>query len=257
MNRKSRLLRILTLVLVILSLVANTVMAVQPEPTEVFVDSGATVTEVTGTLSQPKNATGSALYIVQLADQPLVTYSGGVDGLQATSPRLTGVEKLDATSARSVAYLSYLRNQRADALKQINVTLGRSVDVAYTYEVALNGFAAEMTPEEAALVAQQPGVIFVEREVQYELQTDAGPVWIGADSIWDGLDGIPGTKGEGVVVGIIDTGIDPWNPSFADVGGDGYDHTNPRGDGVYVGVCDPTNTNPPAGVSAYDPTFPL
>jgi len=65
-----------------------------------------------------------------------------------------------------------------------------------------------------------------------------------------------GTLGEGVVVGVIDTGVDPWNPSFAATGDDGYTHQNPLGEGTYLGVCDPANTAPAAGVVAYDPTFP-
>jgi uncharacterized repeat protein (TIGR01451 family) len=57
-----------------------------------------------------------------------------------------------------------------------------------------------------------------------------------------------GNMGEGIIIGVIDTGINPSNPSFADVGDDGYDHTNPWGAGNYVGVCDP-------GHASYDPTF--
>ena len=48
---------------------------------------------------------------------------------------------------------------------------------------------------------------------------------------------------------MIDTGINPDHASFADIGGDGYDHTNPWGSGNYAGVCDP-------GDPTYDPTFP-
>ena len=52
---------------------------------------------------------------------------------------------------------------------------------------------------------------------------------------------IVANKGEGMLVGIIDSGINQTHASFADVGGDGYDHTNPLGAGTYLGVCDPEN----------------
>ena len=63
--------------------------------------------------------------------------------------------------------------------------------------------------------------------------------WIGAPAIWgNATGGAPGTKGEGVVVGVIDTGINTDHPSFADLGPvDGYNHVNPRG--RFFGLCAP------------------
>ncbi|TFG67055.1 MAG: hypothetical protein E4H27_09485, partial [Anaerolineales bacterium] len=201
---------------------------------------------------------GTGVYLVQLVDAPLALYTGSVPGLAATNPEAAGVTKLDANSSSSLAYRRYLAAKRDSALRLANKALGRTLDVQYTYEAALNGFAAEMTAQEAAQLAKLPEVWRVDRERMQYIQTDAGPWWIGADGIWDGSStgGLDATKGEDIIVGVIDTGIDPWNPSFADMGGDLYDHTNPWGPGTYVGVCDPANTAPAAGVVAYDATFP-
>ena len=44
------------------------------------------------------------------------------------------------------------------------------------------------------------------------------------------------------MAGIIDTGINHDHPSFADIGGDGYNHTNPHG--TFHGLCDPVTGAP-------------
>ncbi|MBU2864133.1 S8 family serine peptidase [Reinekea forsetii] len=76
---------------------------------------------------------------------------------------------------------------------------------------------------------------------------EGGFQWIGAPQIWHGTAGLEPTRGEGVVVGVIDTGINPISDSFAEVAGDGYRHSNPKGQ--YFGVCDPAS-------EVYDATFP-
>ena len=135
------------------------------------------------------------------------------------------------------------------AISSMNSAVGRDVTVNYEYYAALNGLAVELTAQEVLVVADLPNVSFIEPDQEFELQTNAGPQWINADAIWAGVGGMDGTFGEGVIVGVIDTGINPDHPSFADIGGDGYDHTNPWGSGVYAGVCDPADPT-------YDPTFP-
>ncbi len=116
--------------------------------------------------------------------------------------------------------------------------LGRPLDVVYDYLGALNGMALAMTPDEAARVAALDGVVAVYGDTLREMTTDVGPLHIGAPAIWNGETtfGVA-TEGEGVIIGIIDSGINSQHPSFADLGGDGYDHTNPYGPGVYNGWC--------------------
>ena len=189
--------------------------------------------------AQAGAAPTSDRYIVQLTDPPLASYRGGVLGLAATSPTATGAVKLDPTSAASQAYLQYLAGKQSAVLNAAATVLGRAAAPSFTYRYGYNGFALTLTAQEATLLGKVAGVAKVQKEYTRQLQTDAGPAWIGAPGVWDGstTGAFGATKGERVVVGVIDTGINHDHPSFADVGGDGYDHTNPRG--RFYGACDP------------------
>ena len=190
--------------------------------------------------AQPSTAALSLeRYIVQLTDPPLASYRGGVAGLAPTNPSTLGAVRLDPKSAASKAYLDYLAGKQSGVQGSLQTALGRTVSFPYSYRYAYNGFAAVLTEPEANTLRGLAGVADVQKDYVRELQTDAGPAWIGAPGIWGGGDtgGLPATKGEGVVVGVIDTGINHDHPSFADKGGDGYDHTNPRG--TFYGLCDP------------------
>ena len=48
-----------------------------------------------------------------------------------------------------------------------------------------------------------------------QIDTDAGPVWIGAGGIWDGSATGVETMGEGLIIGMIDTGIKDRQSTFA------------------------------------------
>lgn len=178
-------------------------------------------------------------YIVMLEDAPLAAYEGTLRSFAATSPAVTGDMKLDVASEASVAYREYLLEAQSSVLAEISSTAGRAgLDVPYQYTLAFNGMAVYLTPAEALQVASIDGVAKVFPSFTRELFTDVGPEWIGAPSIWDGS-ATPdmGTQGEGMIVGILDTGINMDHPSFADVGDDGYDHPAPEGG--YLGWCSP------------------
>lgn len=171
-----------------------------------------------GTLGDANDA-GEFRYLVEFAE-PGALYAVSRDP----------GEPFDADSAEAITYMETLRNQQADYLQAISDVLGRSPTVTHHYLVTHSGIAAWMTPVEANLVRDLAGVSSVERERIEQALTYRGPTFINADRIWDGSavpDGV-GTRGEGVIVGILDTGVDPAHPSFANVASCGHGDTQPN-----------------------------
>jgi hypothetical protein len=212
------------------------------------------VTAQSGLPATPSEApTASAkpdsLYIVQLSDPALASYTGGIQGLAATAPQNDGAA-FEFDSPEAAAYTDYLNALHQTFLNQAGQQIGRSVTSAYRYTNVLNAVTIAASPAEAQKIAQMPGVLAVYPDAIHELATDSGPGWIEADQIWGGNtpSGLS-TQGEGMIVGIIDTGIiSKTHPSFADVAPDGYNHVNPWGSGVYRGACNASDPH-------YEPGF--
>ena len=190
-----------------------------------------------------RDSQGRNLYFLQFQDAPLARYDGEVKGMPATSLHATAGRNvtrsgtLDVHSVSSQSYLAYLQNQQGSALQAVASRLGYAVEPKERFSIALNAVTAYLTPADAQKLAGLPQVRSVRRILPSKLLTDRGPGWIGAPQVWAGVAGGAGTQGEGVIVGIIDTGITPSAPSFAAIGGDGYHHQNPLGAGVYLGDC--------------------
>lgn len=182
-----------------------------------------------------------ATYVVSLADPPLALNTGGVvakDGraLPATAPAATGEDRLDDRSPAARAYLAHLADRQDAVLAAASGLAKRALVPRFRYTHTGNGFALELTAAEAEALRGVPGVVAVEPEWFESPQTDAGPEWIGADRIWTGnVPTILPTRGEGVVVGVIDSGINAGHPSFAATAQDGYVHANPAG--RFFGLC--------------------
>jgi subtilisin family serine protease len=190
----------------------------------------------------PPDAHGRYSMIVRFKEPALATYSGGIPGLAATSPRARGETRIDTRAPHAVAYLNYLANRQASHLGEIGSLVRRAVQPQFQYLNVLNAAALRLTLDEAAKVQALDFVQSVHLDELRELATDIGPGLIGAPAFWDGqsTSGVP-NKGEGIVIGIIDTGFVHDHPSFAEVAEAGtpneYIHTNPNGAGVFFGVC--------------------
>ncbi|XP_022888348.1 subtilisin-like protease SBT1.3 [Olea europaea var. sylvestris] len=86
----------------------------------------------------------------------------------------------------------------------------------YTYQTAFHGVAAQLSEEEAEMLQDQNGVLAVFPEIVYQLHTTRSPKFLGLEQedgmhIWSDK-----ISDHDVVVGVLDTGIWPENPSFND-----------------------------------------
>jgi hypothetical protein len=151
------------------------------------------------------------IYIVQLAELPVVSYRGGIAGFQAT--RAAGGQKIDPANPQVVSYSGYLNGRHDQAL--VAVGGGRKL---YDYRYSFNGFAAELTEAQAAALRAVVGVVNVTRDEEYFADTSSTPSFLSldaADGLWEQLGG-PTRAGDGIIIGIIDSGIWPESLSFSD-----------------------------------------
>lgn len=171
----------------------------------------------------------SWVYIVQMDLDPAISYKGELTGFKATKPDKG--KKFNPRSPKVKKYREYLEDKHDEALKASGVDKKKKI---YDYNVAINGFAAQLTKAQALQLAKQPGVAKVKRDQFRYKTTDNSPIFLGLTASggpWD-----TGVTGEGVVVGVIDTGIWPEHPSFADDGSYGpspvpaLDNTRPNCD---------------------------
>ncbi len=202
------------------------------------------------------DSTGIHTYIVKLKDKPLATYNGSISGLSATNPQITQKAiykaaqftnksskqirddlRLNLQSDAAQAYQQFLEKKQQTFIAKAEQKIGSGLTVIYQYKTTFNGLAVKLTQSEAQRLSLLSDVEYIEKEHLEHIETDTGPTLIGATSVWQGSGNNATNMGEGVIVGVIDTGINSDHPSFADIGGDGYDHTNPWGTGVYKGDC--------------------
>ncbi|PPG12891.1 serine protease [Rathayibacter sp. AY1E8] len=169
-------------------------------------------------------------YVVTLVEPSAATYQGSDARFARTAP-VDGAQ-LQAASAPVEDYSAHLEQRQEDVASAVDAAIG------YHYTVALNGFSATLSGEQAGELASRRDVAQVRKveNLKVDRAAQASPLAAaaagtpvpdtgqqrstdflgleGENGVWQKLGGID-KAGEGVVVGVIDSGIAPENPSFA------------------------------------------
>ena len=159
-------------------------------------------------------------YVVVMAAKPITAYDGGARGLAPT--KVAPGRKVDPRSLAVRNYQAFLRAQHDKSLSQSGVAVGKKL---HDYSFALNGYAAMLTPSQVEKIEVQKGVVRVLEDQMRQPQTDSVGKFLGLTANGGAYD--RGVDGEDVVVGVIDTGIWPEHPSFADNGSYGSSPVDP------------------------------
>lgn len=157
----------------------------------------------------------SKVYIVQLrtpsASEQHVSLSKAAAGKPAPG-RLQSLPRFDKNNAAIQSHVQRLANEQAKVIASI----GANVDPIYSYRYTLNGFAARMTPAQALKVEHMPEVVRVWEDEVRPLATNFSADFLELFDPSAGLRGPEGLDGDGVVIGIIDSGVAPQHPALQD-----------------------------------------
>lgn len=149
-------------------------------------------------------------YFVILKEDPVATYTGGTAGFAATATEGGGLD-VDAPAVQK--YGSHL------TAKQLEVasSAGSGLTVERHFTTALNAFVSELTAEQARELAKDDRVLGVSEVQQYAPDYSSTEFLglPGPGGAWDNHFGGAEGAGQGVVVGVIDTGYYPEQEMLA------------------------------------------
>jgi len=174
-------------------------------------------------LSLTVNGFAQSETVLRDASEMSVRLAGGDDPEQtkvyivqlrtpSAAERHTSRLKFDKNSPSVRAYAARLVEEQEFVLAKA----GPGARKIYSYQYGLNGFAARMSVTQAQKLEHQPEVLNIWEDEVRPMSTRYSPTFLGLFDAENGLRSVEGLDGEGVVIGIIDSGISPEHPALQD-----------------------------------------
>jgi minor extracellular serine protease Vpr len=190
-------------------------------------------------------------FIIELESPSLSMYKGGISKLAATAPAKKG-QKINVQSSQAQSYSSHLVQEQskfASALSKVSA----NTKVERQFKTLFNGVTVVGQGLSIDQLMAIPGVKAVYPEAMYEINMDASHEVINSQAMWTAVEGME-NAGKGIKVAVIDGGIRPENPMFADTGFEAPTGAMPTDD--YCSTVDTTFCNNKLIVARWSqPTF--
>ncbi len=168
-------------------------------------------------LTLAAGAGAEQLYIVEL------------HGLAAVEAAAQSAKQGGNSGAAAKAQVAANRAEQQGLLGRLSAKR-RAPAVAYQTQRVFNGIALFADADLRAALAADPAVRAVHRARRFAVQVESSVPWLGVDEVWEALGG--GLTGEGVSIGVIDTGLDYLHPTF---GGEPFPNAHVVGGFDFVG----------------------
>ena len=165
---------------------------------------------------ESSSPSGWVSVIVKLDMEPVATYSGTIKELAATQLK-SNEQRLSLKSKAVQDYLEFLNNKQ-DAFAQAVKSNIPQAKLVHRYNLLVGGASLVVPADKVAEIARLPGVVSVHFDEALELQSERSWNFLGANALgglWSFVGGAAGA-GQGMIIGIVDSGIYPEHPSFAD-----------------------------------------
>ncbi|GAB2280945.1 hypothetical protein Dimus_015562 [Dionaea muscipula] len=160
----------------------------------------------------------TAVYIVTLKQPSTAHYYFDEfrerNSANGPSPRLIKLDKPGNVSRLDVGYSTSISQLHDSLLRR--VLKGEKYLKLYSYHYLINGFAVLVTTQQAGKLSRRREVANVVLDFSVRTATTHTPQFLGLPQGAWVQDGGCDSAGEGIVIGFIDTGIDPTHTSFAD-----------------------------------------
>ncbi len=185
--------------LTLLCLLLSIFVDAQAQSESVLRDAGNVPLQLAGA----ENDDETKVYIVQLESPSAAERQAALSVSRS---------KLDRHSASTKAWVAAIESEQ----EQVLAKAGPGARRIYSYRYGLNGFAARMSVTQAQKLEHLPEVLNVWEDEVRPLATSHSPTFLGLFDAENGLRSVEGLDGDGIVIGVIDSGVAPEHPALQD-----------------------------------------